>query len=130
MSGPAVGLWLFEPRGFADILADVVPCLEAFCHPVEANAGGDVDFWVRDGSVLGLRSFDPAGVDVFFLSEDEEMPAEDEDCSAFARPPVQGLVVGAGCSGSVNHTRNWPSSPAARSLLRACSTIRGDRSRR
>ncbi|MFE5587824.1 DUF6368 family protein [Kitasatospora sp. NPDC056531] len=31
------------------------------------------------------------------------MPAEDEDYSAFARPPVQGLVVGAGCSGSVNH---------------------------
>ena len=103
MSGPAVGLWLFEPRRFADILADVVPWLEAFCHPVEANARGDVDFWVRDGSALGLRAFDPAGVGVFFLSEDEEMPAEDEDYSAFARPPVQGLVVGAGCSGSVNH---------------------------
>ncbi|MFD4689016.1 DUF6368 family protein [Streptomyces sp. NPDC058463] len=103
MSGPAVGLWLFEPRGFADILADVVPWLEAFCHPVEAQAGGDVDFWVRDGSALGLRAFHPDGVGVFFLSEDEEMPAEDEDYSAFARPPVQGLVVGAGCSGSVNH---------------------------
>ncbi|MCG7523900.1 DUF6368 family protein [Streptomyces sp. OfavH-34-F] len=40
---------------------------------------------------------------MFFLSEDEEMPAEDEDYSAFARPPMQGLIVGAGCSGSVNH---------------------------
>lgn len=103
MSGPAVGLWLFEPRGFADILSDVVPWLETFCEPVETRAGGDVDFWVRDGTALGLRAFDPVGVGVFFLSEDEDMPAEDEDYSAFSRPPVQGLVVGAGCSGSVNH---------------------------
>ncbi|MFJ8020792.1 DUF6368 family protein [Streptomyces sp. NPDC096311] len=103
MSGPAIGLWLFEPRGFADILADVVPWLETFCEPVEAKASGDVDFWVRDGSALGLQAFDPADVGVFFLSEDEEMPAEDEDYSAFSRPPVQGLIVGAGCSGSVNH---------------------------
>ncbi|MFJ8401419.1 DUF6368 family protein [Streptomyces microflavus] len=103
MSGPAIGLWLFEPRGFADILADVVPWLETFCEPVEAKASGDVDFWVRDGSALGLQAFDPADVGVFFLSEDEEMPAEDEDYSAFSRPPMQGLIVGAGCSGSVNH---------------------------
>ncbi|MFD8703047.1 DUF6368 family protein [Kitasatospora sp. NPDC059648] len=103
MSGPAVGLWLFEPCGFADILADVVPWLETFCDPVDTKAGGDVDFWVRDGSALGLRAFDPTDVGVFFLSEDEEMPADDEDYSAFSRPPVQGLVVGAGCSGSVNH---------------------------
>ncbi|MFI1190773.1 DUF6368 family protein [Streptomyces californicus] len=48
-------------------------------------------------------SNDPTDVGVFFLSEDEEVPAEDEDCSAFSRPPVQGLTVGAGCSGSVNH---------------------------
>ncbi|MFE7590823.1 DUF6368 family protein [Kitasatospora sp. NPDC057512] len=103
MSGPAVGLWLFEPRGFADILAEVVPWLETFCEPVETKADGDVDFWVRDGSALGLPAFDPAGVGVFFLSEDEEIPAEDEDYSAFSRPPVQGLIVGAGCSGPVNH---------------------------
>ncbi|WP_327075657.1 DUF6368 family protein (plasmid) [Kitasatospora purpeofusca] len=103
MSGPAVGLWLFEPRRFADILADVVPWLETFCEPVKTKAGGEVDFWVRDGSALGLPTFDPVGVGVFFLSEDEEIPAEDEDYSAFSRPPVQGLVVGAGCSGPVNH---------------------------
>ncbi len=103
MAEPAVGLWLFEQRGFAHILADVVPWLETFCDPVETKASGDVDFWVRDGSALGLRAFDPAGVGVFFLSEDEEMPAEDEDYSSFSRPPAQGLVVGAGCSGSVNH---------------------------
>ncbi|WTV33251.1 DUF6368 family protein (plasmid) [[Kitasatospora] papulosa] len=58
---------------------------------------------MRDGSALGLRAFDPADVGMFFLSEDEEIPAEDEDYSAFSRPPVQGLIVGAGCSGSVNH---------------------------
>ncbi|MFF7994628.1 DUF6368 family protein [Kitasatospora xanthocidica] len=103
MSGPAVGLWLFEPCGFADILVDVVPWLETFCNPVEATVGGGVDFWVRDGSALGLRDFDPAAVGVFFLSEDEEIPAADEDYSAFSRSPVQGLVVGAGCSGLVNH---------------------------
>ncbi|WP_415957719.1 DUF6368 family protein [Streptomyces sp. 021-4] len=103
MPGPAIGLWLFEPRRFADILADAVPWLETFCEPVEVQSGGDVDFWVRDGSALGLRAFDPADVGVFFLSEDEEIPAEDEDYSAFSRPPVQGLIVGAGCSGAVNH---------------------------
>ncbi|MEU3464530.1 DUF6368 family protein [Streptomyces sp. NPDC006733] len=103
MPGPAVGLWLFELREFADILAEVVPWLETLCSPVETNAGGDVDFWVRDGQALGLRAFDPAGVGVFFLSEDEEIPAEDEDYSAFSRPPVQGLIVCAGCSGPVNH---------------------------
>ncbi|MFD7082978.1 hypothetical protein [Streptomyces sp. NPDC059918] len=42
---------------------------------------------MRDGSALGLRA--------------EEMPAEDEEYSSFSRPPAQGLVVGAGCSGSV-----------------------------
>ncbi|MFJ7206755.1 DUF6368 family protein [Streptomyces sp. NPDC098789] len=103
MSGPAVGLWLFEPRGFADILADVVPWLETFCEPVEVKSGGDLDFWVRDAPVLGRPGFDPADVGVFFLSEDEELPADDEDYSAFSRPPVQGLIVGAGCSGPVNH---------------------------
>ncbi|MFJ3913798.1 DUF6368 family protein [Streptomyces vinaceus] len=66
MSGPAIGLWLFEPRGFADILADVVPWLEICCEPVEAKASGDVDFWVRNVSALGLRAFDPADVGVFF----------------------------------------------------------------
>ncbi|MFF7627040.1 DUF6368 family protein [Streptomyces cyaneofuscatus] len=90
MSGPAIGLWLFEPRGFADILADVVPWLETFCKPVEAKASGDVDFWVRDGSALGLQAFAPVDVGVFFLSEDEEIPAEDEDYSAFSRSPVLG----------------------------------------
>ncbi|MFE2726510.1 DUF6368 family protein [Kitasatospora sp. NPDC059327] len=68
MAGPAVGLWLFEPHGFADILADVVPWLRTFCEPVESTADGDVDFWVRDGAALGLGAFDPAGVGVFFLS--------------------------------------------------------------
>ncbi|MFD9374155.1 DUF6368 family protein [Streptomyces sp. NPDC059999] len=103
MSGPAVGLWLFEPREFADILTEVIPWLETFCDPVETKAGGDVDFWVRDSSSLGLHAFDPADVGVFFLCEDEELPAEDEDYSAFSRPPVQGLIVGAGCSGPMNH---------------------------
>ncbi|CAN3979037.1 DUF6368 family protein [Kitasatospora purpeofusca] len=103
MSGPAVGLWLFEPREFGDILADVVPWLESFCEPVEAKVGGDLDFWVRDGSAVGLSALNPNDVGVFFLSEDEEIPAEDEDYSAFSRPPVQGLVLGAGCSGPANH---------------------------
>lgn len=86
MSGPAVGLWLFEPQRFADILSDVVPWLETFCDPVETRVSGDVDFWVRDGTALGLQAFDPVCVGVFLLSEDEEKPAEDEDYSAFSRP--------------------------------------------
>ncbi|MER5776774.1 DUF6368 family protein [Streptomyces sp. NPDC002039] len=88
VSGPAVGLWPFEPREFVDILAGVIPWLETFCEPVETKAGGAVDFWVRDSSALGPRAFDPADVGVFFPSEDEELPTEDEDYSAFSRPPV------------------------------------------
>ncbi|MFE9802911.1 DUF6368 family protein [Streptomyces goshikiensis] len=103
MPGPAVGLWLFEAREFGDTLADVVPWLESFCEPVETKAGGDLDFWVRDGSAVGLTALDPTGVGVFSLSEDEEIPAEDEDYSAFSQPPVQGLVLAAGCSGPANH---------------------------
>ncbi|WP_443031594.1 DUF6368 family protein [Streptomyces sp. CBMAI 2042] len=52
---------------------------------------------------LWLQAFAPADVGVFCLSEDEEIPAEDEDYSASSRSPVQGLIVGAGRSGSVNH---------------------------
>ncbi|MFF5638485.1 DUF6368 family protein [Streptomyces sp. NPDC012825] len=103
MSGPAVGLWLFESHEFGNVLADVVPWLESFCEPVGTKVGSDLEFWVRDGSAVGLPALDPTGVGVFFLSEDEEMPAEDEDYSAFPRPPVQGLVLGAGCSGPANH---------------------------
>lgn len=103
MSGPAVGLWLFEPCALEDILAGVVPCLETFCEPVETEAGGDLAFWVRDASPLGLQNFDPVRVGGFFLSEDEYMLADDEDYSAFSTPPVQGLVLCAGCSGPENH---------------------------
>ncbi|WP_422733897.1 DUF6368 family protein [Micromonospora sp. WMMD558] len=103
MSGPAVGLWLFERRECQDVLADVIPWLESFCEPVETRVGNDLDFWVRDGSAVGLPAFDQTGVGVFFLAEDEEIPAEDEDYSALPKPPVQGLVLGAGCSGPVNH---------------------------
>ncbi|PAZ12462.1 hypothetical protein CLM62_30255 [Streptomyces sp. SA15] len=101
MSGPAVGLWLFEPCGFEDILTGVAPWLETFCEPIEAD--GDLAFWVRDASPLGLQNFDPVGAGGFFLSEDECIPAEDEDYWAFSMPPVQGLVLGAGCSGRENH---------------------------
>lgn len=103
MAGPVVGLWIFEPREFGDILADVVPWLESFCEPVETKGGSTVDFWVRDGSTVGLLPSDFSGVGVFFLSQDEEIPAEDDDYSAFSRPPVQGLVLGAGCSSPANH---------------------------
>ncbi|MFJ9799999.1 DUF6368 family protein [Streptomyces wuyuanensis] len=104
MSGPAVGLWLFEPREFGDILTDVVPWLESFCEPVETKVGSGLEFWVRDGSAVSLSALDPtSGVGVFFLSEDEEIPAEDEDYSPLSQSPVQGLVLGAGCSGPANH---------------------------
>ncbi|MBP0450499.1 hypothetical protein J5Y04_13170 [Kitasatospora sp. RG8] len=103
MAGPAVGLWLFEPREFGDIVDDVVPWLEGFCEPVETRLRGDLDFWVRDGSAVGLPAFEPNSTGVFFLSEDEELPAEDEDYSAFSQPPAQGLILGAGCSGPTNH---------------------------
>ncbi|MFG3228822.1 DUF6368 family protein [Kitasatospora sp. NPDC048194] len=103
MSGPAVGLWLFERYGFGDVLAEVVPWLETFCEPVETGTGGDLAFWVRDPSPLGLRDLDPVSVGGFFLSEDEYLPADDEEYSAFPAPPVQGLVLCAGCSGPENH---------------------------
>ncbi|MEU2264473.1 DUF6368 family protein [Streptomyces sp. NPDC019645] len=59
MSGPAVGLWLFEPREFGDILTEVVPWLESFCEPVETKVGSGLEFWVRDGSAVGLSALDP-----------------------------------------------------------------------
>ncbi|MGP3974054.1 DUF6368 family protein [Streptomyces sp. 8N114] len=102
MPGPAVGLWLFEPPMCEDVLTVVAPWLARFCDPVETT-GGDLVFWVRDGTAVGLPGFDLAGVGGFSLSEDEEIPAQDEDYSAFAQPPVRGLVLGAGCSGPVNH---------------------------
>jgi hypothetical protein len=52
---------------------------------------------------VGLPGWELAGVGAFFLSDDEEIPAEDEDYSVSSRPPVQGLVLGAGCSGPANH---------------------------
>ncbi|WP_157882174.1 DUF6368 family protein [Streptomyces rubellomurinus] len=103
MAGPAVGLWLFERREFGAVRAEAAAWLEGFCAPVETGVGGDLDFRVRDATALGPVEPDLADLGVFFLSEDEEMPAEDEDYSAFPRPPVQGLVLGAGCSGPANH---------------------------
>ncbi|MFG3151499.1 DUF6368 family protein [Streptomyces sp. NPDC048219] len=103
MSGPAVGLWLFEPCAFEKILTDVVPWLQTFCEPVETEADGDLSFRVRDVSHLGLQDVDPADACGFFLSEDECLPADDEDYSAFSMPPVQGLILCAGCSGPENH---------------------------
>lgn len=41
MSGPATRPRLFEPRGFADFLADVAPWLETFHEPVEDKASGE-----------------------------------------------------------------------------------------
>ncbi|MFF6873361.1 DUF6368 family protein [Streptomyces sp. NPDC012450] len=84
VSGPAVGLWLFEPREFEDVLADVAPRPESFCEPVETRVGSGLDFWVRDGPAVGLPAWGPTGVGVLFLSEDEETPAEDEDYPAIA----------------------------------------------
>lgn len=101
--GPAVGLWLFERRGFEDVLARVTPWLGSFCEQVENRTGDELDFHVRDGSAVGLPGLDPGSTGVFFLAEAEEIPARDEDYSAFSRPPVQGLVLGAGRSGSVHH---------------------------
>ncbi|GAA2455306.1 hypothetical protein GCM10010191_88040 [Actinomadura vinacea] len=103
MSGPAVGLWLFEACGFDGILAKVVPWLETFCDPVDVEPRGDLAFWPRDGAAIGLDGYSPGETCAFFLSEDECIPADDDDYSAFARPPVQGLILDAGCSGRMNH---------------------------
>ncbi|WP_354644139.1 DUF6368 family protein [Kitasatospora camelliae] len=103
MSGPTVGLWLFEPIGFGEILTEVVPWLERFCEPVETTASGALDFRVRDGAAVGLPAMDPDGVGPFLLARDEEVAAPDEDYSAFSRPPVRGLVLCAACSGPANH---------------------------
>lgn len=104
MAGPAVGLWLFEHRSFEEMRASAIPRLETFCDPVETEADGGLAFRVREPAVLGLPSFNPAGAGMFFLSEDDFIPADDEDYSAFSPAPVQGLILAAGLSGRVNHT--------------------------
>lgn len=103
MSGPAVGLWLSESCDVEDVLTDVATWLRSFCEPVKVEAGGDLSFRVRDCAALGLRGVAPQAAGAFWLSEDECIPAEDEDYSAFSQPPAQGLVLAAGCSGAVNH---------------------------
>ncbi|MEU9318444.1 hypothetical protein [Streptomyces sp. NPDC048295] len=45
MSGSVVGLWLFGPRRFGDIAADVGPWLESFCEPAGTKADCDLNFW-------------------------------------------------------------------------------------
>ncbi|MFJ3860349.1 DUF6368 family protein [Streptomyces sp. NPDC090085] len=104
MAGPAVGLWLFEHRSFQEIRASVLPWLETFCDPVEIEKSGDIAFRVREPAALEVHTLTATGAGMFFLSEDECIPAEDEDYSAFSPPPVQGLVLAAGVSGQVNHT--------------------------
>ncbi|MFE5811782.1 DUF6368 family protein [Streptomyces sp. NPDC056491] len=103
MTGPAVGLWLFEHRSFEEIRASAIPWLETFCDPVEVEADRDLAFRVQEPAVLGLHALNTAEAGMFFLSEDDCIPADDEDYSGFSRPPVQGLILAAGCSGQVNH---------------------------
>ncbi|MGW1412705.1 DUF6368 family protein [Streptomyces sp. NPDC002403] len=103
MAGPAVGLWLFEYRSFDGIRAHVIPWLETFCGLAETEADGDLAFRVREPAVLGLHALNTAEAGIFFLSEDDCIPADDEDYSEFLLPPVQGLVLAASCSGQVNH---------------------------
>ncbi|MEV5989407.1 DUF6368 family protein [Streptomyces sp. NPDC052051] len=104
MAGPAVGLWLFEHRNLEEIRASAIPWLETFCDPVETEADGSLAFRVREPAALGLHPFNTAGAGMFFLSEDDFIPADDEDYSAFSAAPAQGLVLAAGVSGQVNHT--------------------------
>ncbi|MEU6313326.1 DUF6368 family protein [Streptomyces sp. NPDC047014] len=103
MAGPAVGLWLFKHRSFEEMRASVIPWLETFCDPVEAEADGDLAFRVREPATLGLHALNTAEAGMFFLSEDDCIPADDEDYSDFSLPPVQGLILDAGCSGQLNH---------------------------
>ncbi|MFB7252621.1 DUF6368 family protein [Streptomyces nojiriensis] len=103
MAGPAVGLWLFEHHSFEEMRDGVTPWLETFCGPVESEADGDLAFRVREPAVLGLHALDTAEAGMFFLSEDDCIPADDEDYSDFSLPPAQGLILAAGCSGQVNH---------------------------
>ncbi|MFC5748871.1 DUF6368 family protein [Actinomadura rugatobispora] len=96
MAGSAVGLWLFASD---DVRPRVVPWLETFCDGVKIARDGDVSFWVRDGTAIALDALSPGETGAFFLSDDECVPADDEDYSAFARPPVQSLILDAGRSG-------------------------------
>ncbi|MCD0486290.1 DUF6368 family protein [Streptacidiphilus sp. ASG 303] len=107
MPGPVVVLRLLEARAFEDVLADVHPWLDAFCTAVTAEADG-LSFHVRDGTALGPRTPDTTGTGPFLLEDDGCAAAEGEDWSALSPLPVpsvsaSGLVLGAFCSGPVNH---------------------------
>lgn len=103
MAGPALGLWLFEPGSFEDTLLTVVPWLETFCGPIEPGDAGDLTFRVRDVEPLGMEHVDVASACEFDLSNDDYLPGDDDDYSAFPQPPARGLVLAAACSGPANH---------------------------
>ncbi|MCX4740870.1 DUF6368 family protein [Streptomyces antibioticus] len=67
------------------------------------RADGDLAFRVREPAVLGLHALKTTEAGMVFLSEDDCIPADDEDYSGFSLPPVQGLILAVGCSGQVNH---------------------------
>lgn len=102
MSGPAVGLWLFETGSFEDTLRTVTPWLKTFCRSIEDGGAGRT-FRVQGVGPLGLQAVDIASVCDFDLSDDDYLPSDDDDYSALPQPPVRGLILAAACSGSVNH---------------------------
>ncbi|GHF47309.1 hypothetical protein GCM10010218_30810 [Streptomyces mashuensis] len=90
MAGPVVGLLLFEQRSFDDVVADVTPWLRAFCESVGYDSDGDLAFWLHGR--------------LFVLAEDDVLPGADgEDYSALPAPPVQELVLSAGCASPEDH---------------------------
>ncbi|MEU5535031.1 DUF6368 family protein [Streptomyces sp. NPDC020362] len=104
MAGPVVGLWLFdEGRRAQDAVAGVLPWLESFCDPVRRGEDGDVDFWITDTRPLGPPQADVGETGCFTLCVDDDVPADDEDWSAFPCAPAHGLLLIAGCPGRADH---------------------------
>ncbi|MEW2402525.1 DUF6368 family protein [Streptomyces sp. NPDC046862] len=104
VAGPAASLWLFEKRDHDDVVRELRPWMETFCHPVQVERDGALCGWVQDGCALGAPEIDTSRCGPLTLCRENHVPEEPDELFAdFERRPVQELVWTAGTRGRSSH---------------------------
>ncbi|WP_189279366.1 DUF6368 family protein [Streptomyces atratus] len=104
VAGPAAGVWLFEKRDHDDVVRELRPWMETFCHPVQVEGDDALCGWVRDSCVFGAPVIDTSHCGPVTLCRENYVPEEPDELFAdFGRRPVQELVWGAGTRGRDSH---------------------------